>query len=268
MGYGPAQGRIINPIALIEQPDPTAIADVGHTYTNDISGNTELMYLDSSGTEIQMTSGGSLSGGSVGGFTEGSIVFADPTGKLTEDNTKIFWDDTDDRLGINVAAPTVPLDVLGDGLLSGKLTVRGSEDFVICSTISNKVEIGINPASLENAIRFDSGTDAMSFYDGGGTKQLDITLTSVDVTPTLKPSSDIELQTDSDIVPLTDLTGEVGTDAKRFKRMRAEEVVTGDLRMKATDGSAEWVLEEKIDGIEARNIKTGKVYRLAMEEVN
>ena len=46
-------------------------------------------------------------------FTEGSIPFAAPGGALTQDNANLFWDDTNNRLGIGTASPDVTLQVNG-----------------------------------------------------------------------------------------------------------------------------------------------------------
>ena len=45
--------------------------------------------------------------------TAGSVVFAGTNGVLSEDNANLFWDDSNNRLGIGTAAPTVTLDVRG-----------------------------------------------------------------------------------------------------------------------------------------------------------
>ena len=52
-----------------------------------------------------------LVGADIGGFTQGSIPFADATGNLAEDNAKFFWDATNDRLGIGTNTPNLPLDI-------------------------------------------------------------------------------------------------------------------------------------------------------------
>ena len=39
----------------------------------------------------------------------------------------------------------------------------------------------------------------------------------------------LEMRTDLDFIPLTDSTGEIGTDANRFLRVRAVSVVQGDI---------------------------------------
>lgn len=44
-------------------------------------------------------------------FTEGSIPFASATGALTEDNANLFWDDTNNYLGLGTNTPSVELDI-------------------------------------------------------------------------------------------------------------------------------------------------------------
>ena len=45
-------------------------------------------------------------------FTAGSIAFSDGT-NLTEDNANLFWDDSNNRLGIGTSNPGTTLDVVG-----------------------------------------------------------------------------------------------------------------------------------------------------------
>jgi hypothetical protein len=54
-------------------------------------------------------------------YSAGSVIFSDGT-KLTQDNLNFFYDDTNNRLGIGNAAPTVALDVTGAGTFSSTLT--------------------------------------------------------------------------------------------------------------------------------------------------
>lgn len=46
-------------------------------------------------------------------LTLGSVLFAGAAGAITQDNANFFWDNTNKRLGIGNAAPTVALDVTG-----------------------------------------------------------------------------------------------------------------------------------------------------------
>jgi hypothetical protein len=47
-------------------------------------------------------------------FTAGSIVFAGASGVYSQDNANLFWDNTNDRLGIGNTAPGYRLEVTGD----------------------------------------------------------------------------------------------------------------------------------------------------------
>lgn len=59
-------------------------------------------------TVMGVTFGGT---GTVTQFTAGSVVFAGPSGVYTQDNANLFWDDTNNRLGIATASPGAPLHV-------------------------------------------------------------------------------------------------------------------------------------------------------------
>jgi hypothetical protein len=60
-----------------------------------------------------------ISGLDIGGFTAGSIIFASTSGKLSQNNTQFFWDNTNNRLGIGTSTPLATLDLNGDMILSG-----------------------------------------------------------------------------------------------------------------------------------------------------
>ncbi|MBI3334567.1 hypothetical protein HYZ97_03710 [Candidatus Pacearchaeota archaeon] len=47
----------------------------------------------------------------VSSFTQGSVIFAGPSGILAQNNSQFFWDNTNNRLGIGTVAPTTPLTV-------------------------------------------------------------------------------------------------------------------------------------------------------------
>lgn len=59
---------------------------------------------------LPVTSGGTGTGTA---FTKGSVVFAGTSGVYTQDNANLFWDDTNNRLGIGTAVPGTPLEVDG-----------------------------------------------------------------------------------------------------------------------------------------------------------
>jgi hypothetical protein len=51
--------------------------------------------------------------GTTTAFTAGSVVFAGASGVYTQDNSQLFWDDTNNRLGVGTASPTNKLHVVG-----------------------------------------------------------------------------------------------------------------------------------------------------------
>ncbi len=52
-------------------------------------------------------------------YTPGSVLFADGSGSINQNNGQFFWDNTHNRLGIGNAAPAYALDVTGDIHASG-----------------------------------------------------------------------------------------------------------------------------------------------------
>lgn len=54
------------------------------------------------------------------GKTQGSVLFAGAGGVISEDNSNLFWDDTNNRLGLGTASPSELLDI------SGKITVSSA----------------------------------------------------------------------------------------------------------------------------------------------
>ena len=69
-------------IHLIQQSTPSLIALIGQLYVKDVSGATELFYLDAAGNEVQLTTSGYIAGPRAALFTAGT-VFTVPSGITT-----------------------------------------------------------------------------------------------------------------------------------------------------------------------------------------
>jgi hypothetical protein len=95
-----------------------------YSYSTNINGSlsgNDLMtinYFDS--LAVKLTSTQTISGVKTfssapvfSTMTQGSLFFAGSGGALTQDNTNLFWDDTNNRLGIGTTSPSQPLDILG-----------------------------------------------------------------------------------------------------------------------------------------------------------
>ena len=74
----------------------------------------------------------------------GSVVFGGPSGVLFQDSN-FFWDNTNKRLGIGNATPTVPLDVTGEIKTSTTLTASTSVMTPLVSSMTGvNLGFGIN----------------------------------------------------------------------------------------------------------------------------
>jgi hypothetical protein len=79
-------------------------------------------------------------------LTVGSVPFIGAGKALSEDNANLFWDDSNNRLGIGTAAPAATLTVAGDVYISGT-----------GSNTTNPRTVGINPWVDGNAARYTFG---------------------------------------------------------------------------------------------------------------
>lgn len=70
--------------------------------------------------------GGSIAiGDTITSATAGSVLFAGASGVLAQDNSNLFWDDTNNRLGIGTASPSYKLEIAG-GTDFPVMRVRGT----------------------------------------------------------------------------------------------------------------------------------------------
>lgn len=65
-------------------------------------------------------------GATVFNSTEGSVLFAGPTGSLQEDNNNLFWDDNNNRLGIGTSGPLADLSIVGSSAGTTVFSVDGT----------------------------------------------------------------------------------------------------------------------------------------------
>jgi hypothetical protein len=82
-------------------------------------------------------------------FTSGSVVFAGASGVYTQDNANLFWDNTNDRLGIKTATPAVSL-------------VLNAVDAIGIPAGTT----GERPTGVTGYLRFNSTTTSFEGYNG------------------------------------------------------------------------------------------------------
>lgn len=95
------------------------IASGNVTFTNPIVNNTNgnILILSGSQNIISSVTPENFANNlvsNVSSFTQGSIIFADSDGSLTENNTQLYWDNVNNRLGIGTSSPTEKLTIVGD----------------------------------------------------------------------------------------------------------------------------------------------------------
>jgi hypothetical protein len=76
-------------------------------------------------------------------LTTGSVPFIGASGALSQDNANLFFDDTNNRLGINTNSPTTALDVFGSGII-GRINGTSTNNAFLgfASAGTNKWSIG------------------------------------------------------------------------------------------------------------------------------
>lgn len=82
----------------------------------------------------------------------------------------------------------------------------------------------------------------------------------------LATTGDLTMLGDTDFVPAVDNTGELGTNALRWNRIRGTTIVSGDLELLDEKRNAHWVMREEPDRVTLTNVNTGKKYRVVLEE--
>jgi hypothetical protein len=87
--------------------------------------------------------------GTATAFTSGSVVFAGASGVYSQDNSNLFWDDTNNRLGVRTATPAVSLAVSATDAILVPVGTTGER-----------------PTGATGYLRFNSTTISFEGYNG------------------------------------------------------------------------------------------------------
>lgn len=126
--------------------------------------------------------------------TSGSLFYAGADGKPAEDNTQLFWDDTNNSLGIGTNSPTNKLEVAGAVRMQGNLNSNGTAN-----------EPSYRFSSDSNTGIFRPAADELGFTVGG-IAALQIDETSNNTIVTINETLDL----DGQILDENDLAGTAG----------------------------------------------------------
>lgn len=62
--------------------------------------------------------------------TQGSVLFMGADGQITQNNSNIFWDDSNNRLGLGTNTPTYQLENTGDAFLGNRLFIDSTSSII------------------------------------------------------------------------------------------------------------------------------------------
>ena len=234
------------------------------TYTYSVrivgGGSGGFGFGESDGNHITLLELGAWSAGTMpvakGGtgsssYTNGSVLFSDGT-KIDEKNAQLFWDNTNNRLGIGTSSPTSKLNIAGGGIkIASGLGNSSTRPNLNTSTIGNYEIRGVGGGSPQ----IDGQDDGfLRLSAGGGTNvntqsSIDISgySTVADMSSTIvmrtggserlriDPSGNVNI---SGKLNIGDATGNVAVKAAGFVN-ESVPVTLGDIQVQmAPNGSA------------------------------
>jgi hypothetical protein len=132
---------------------------------------------NTSNVGISITAGG-LSTNSLTdtALTLGSVLFAGAAGLVTQDNASFFWDDTNNRLGLNTTTPGNTLDVHFAGTASTigiNNTAGNAATIVFANTGANKWRIGNSSSNTFDLINVGLASNALSISSADNRVDID-----------------------------------------------------------------------------------------------
>ena len=98
-------------------------------------------------------------------LTLGSVLFSGAAGLVSQDNAAFFWDDTNNRLGINTTTPTNTLDLhfAGTNAMLGLNNTAGNQSSIVfANTGTNKWRMGNTATNTFDLVNVGLGTNAIS----------------------------------------------------------------------------------------------------------
>lgn len=174
----------------------------------DLSANRTLSILQSNTTQsgfLSNTDWNTFNGKfNLPSLTSGSVLFSNGT-TIAQDNANLFWDDTNNRLGIGTATPSYKLSVENTSITTGIISeLRGGDTFGASMSFNRgglyNWTVGIGPSG-------GVGTSFFSISQQGITPRFVITSTTGNVgIGTVSPGSRLQISgANSEYLPSTSL---------------------------------------------------------------
>jgi hypothetical protein len=158
---------------------PAALTKTDDTnVTLTLGGSASTALLNAASLTLGWTGTLAVSRGGTGtgtAFTAGSIVFAGASGVYSQDNASLFWDDSNNRLGIGTSSPDARLAVQETNTAAvaativGIATTSGGLFRINCSDLSlSQPSWTIQTGNNEPLIFTQSSTERMRIHGSGG----------------------------------------------------------------------------------------------------
>lgn len=123
-------------------------------------------------------------------MTAGSVLFAGTSGLLSQDNTNLFWDNTNKRLGIGTSSPAYRFEVKGTITASSALaqlvnieptlTAAANNDFLVATNINATFSLGAFTGTSSYLQRWQTAGTTRSFIRSLGNQTWNLATTSVE----------------------------------------------------------------------------------------
>lgn len=110
-------------------------------------------------------------------LTKGSMLFAGHSGEISQDNSAIFWDIENDRLGIGTASPAVQFHTTGASRFAGLSTGVGHFDSSGNLTSSTIVSADISSGAVANIHMQNMAQNTIKGNNASAGPPLDLTAT-------------------------------------------------------------------------------------------
>jgi len=126
---------------------------------------------NTTGTADNVTGTVAVANGGTGtatALTPGSVVFAGASGVYSQDNAQLFWDDTNNRLGIGTATPSYTIHSTGiiGSTLTGSATT-GAGQLYLNGATSNRIDFNTSGAAAPTFTTRSAGTKICLFPQVG-----------------------------------------------------------------------------------------------------
>ena len=152
--------------------DPSWATLTSTAVTSFSAGTTGL--TPSTATQGAITLAGTLAvanggTGTATAFTAGSVVFAGASGVYSQDNANLFWDNTNDRLGIGTASPAQRIHAATTAAVSGTTQsfLRLTGDATYGADFGGGIIQGVGPIATISTVNAGTATERMRIDSSG-----------------------------------------------------------------------------------------------------